>query len=357
MNLKETRHILNLALTSSKGDGINYVTEAANLDETIVKITIPDAKGEEAFASRVLESLGFVPVPALLRRSEIASHGGLEYTNDPEVIDSQYDGPADVEQAAALDDTDNGAVDDSNAVDIDDNTGDNEDDDAPEPVEDDTETAISIDAKGNLHINASGGIVLRATKKNIKVRAREVATPTSLDTVSDDSKLKVLGNPEMMKFANKVFDMVSPGEDKSNYAAFLYNFDDFLLMHQPDSSYTETDEPDDGDDEDLGGSSISEMAKMRFGEFIKAFPGDIETAAAHFINYDGRLPLELARGKKKKGKNGRSAFLSVLMKGMSGDAGNDAIMAYGSGDKDKLKTALSHVVDKIVSTVSGKSDS
>ena len=293
--------ILELALP----DGVKHrVSYHADIDVT--RVVIEDPAQEEAHVVSILEALNMVPVP--YNNRETASFNAIEYTNDPDVIAAQYEGEADPEMASALDD-----------------------EDAGEELFTNENMSITVASDGSVTIRSKG---------TLNVDGAETAR--SLDAVSDESKLKVLGNPDMMKFANKVFDMVSPGDDKSNYAAFLYNFDDFLLMHKPDSTYTaEDDDGEDAEEDELDTPAI-ESASL-----VKLFDGDVEVANAFIENFK-TFALETARKSKKK--NPRSALLSVLMKAMSGEHGIDAVSAWEQQDLENLKQSLSRVADTIVGT-------
>lgn len=63
------------------------------------------------------------------------------------------------------------------------------------------------------------------------------------------------------------------------------------------------------------------------------------------------------KGKKKKAKNPRAAFLSAFMKRLSGDEGERAIVAFANGDKAKLKAALSTLVGNLVEGLDNASTS
>lgn len=54
---------------------------------------------------------------------------------------------------------------------------------------------------------------------------------------------------------------------------------------------------------------------------------------------------------KKKPKNHRSVFLSAMMKGLGGDAGNAVAEAFVGSDPDKFKEEMSKIVDKVVSAM------
>jgi len=51
--------------------------------------------------------------------------------------------------------------------------------------------------------------------------------------------------------------------------------------------------------------------------------------------------------KAKPPKNHRSIFLSAMMKGLGGDAGNAVAEAFVSGDKEKFKTEMDIIVNKV----------
>ena len=270
---------------------------------SVTRIVVEHAGEHKDHIVNVLEALNMVPVP--YNNRETASFGALEYTNDPDVIAAQYEGnDVDAEMASALDDE-------------------------PEEIFNNDAVSIAIAADGSVRITSKGSL-------NIDGLAE---TARAIDAVADDSKLKVLGNPEMMKFANKVFDMISPGDDKSNYAAFLYNFDDFLLMHKPDSGYEqEEDDEEEGDDID---APIMPMESASLAKIM----GSKELAKS-FIEDFNNFVVETA--KKRKKKNPRSALLSVLMKAMSGEHGIDAVSAWEKQDVENLKVALSSVADTVV---------
>lgn len=302
-------------LFSTENNNIKYEVANAREDGTFTILFREVASEDKEYVERVLQAHGFVPVPDVIS-SEIASHGGLEYSNHPEIVETAFE--------------------------------DNEEDtEEEETSEIDPEDGLSADEVANA---ASYIKELLATKT--KSRA-EIAR--SLDGVTDETRLKVIGNPEMMKFANKVYDMVSPGEDKSTYAAFLYDFDDFLMMYRPNSDYSAGNESEDNEEEEET-SSISESASVNtapnwkaseMANFITMF-GDIHTASAFLTDFKDYLPAEIA-----KGKNARSALLSAMMKGMSGEAGLQAVAAWEAGDKDKLQSSLNTVVNAVVAKLGG----
>jgi len=307
MSKPNYKTLLELALTNpnNPAESIDFrVEDIPHEEDSIAKVIVSDTKGETAYVTNVLESFGFVPVPEYLRQ-EIASPSTLEYTNDPDTIAQQFEGDADPEMASALEDEE-------------------------DVLHETAHTLVSILPDGTLNIRTIG-----ESKPEI---AR------SLDTVSDENRLKVIGNPDMMKFANKVYDMVAPGDDKSLYAAFLYDFDDFLFMYQPDTSYTNTDTTESDDSEEVDDTPIESASMQHATNFVKVF-GDIEVAGAFLDSFNKYLPAELA-----KKKNPRGALLSVLMKAMSGEHGIDAVNAWSNQDVANLKSALDKVADAVVGT-------
>jgi hypothetical protein len=57
----------------------------------------------------------------------------------------------------------------------------------------------------------------------------------------------------------------------------------------------------------------------------------------------------VALSKKQKPKNHRSQFLSAMMKGLGGDAGNAVAEAYVGKDIDKFKEEMTKIVNKVAS--------
>lgn len=55
--------------------------------------------------------------------------------------------------------------------------------------------------------------------------------------------------------------------------------------------------------------------------------------------------------KKQKPKNHRSQFLSAMMKGLGGDAGNAVAEAYVGKDVEAFKAEMSKIVDKVARTM------
>lgn len=55
--------------------------------------------------------------------------------------------------------------------------------------------------------------------------------------------------------------------------------------------------------------------------------------------------------KGKKPKNHRSIFLSAMMKGLGGDAGNAVAEAYVGSDTAKFKDEMAKIVDKVAGTM------
>lgn len=328
-------------LFSTENNNIKY--EVANIreDGTFTILFREIASEDKEYVERVLQAHGFVAVPDVIS-TEIASHGGLEYSNHPDVIEMAFeDDDEDIEDAEG---------------------------DAPSEV--DPEDGLSEGEVASVEYNV---LLKKLEEKGVPVSVRQwiaisgkspAEIARSLDGVSDETRLKVIGNPEMMKFANKVYDMVSPGEDKSTYAAFLYDFDDFLMMYRPNNDYSaggeeeESEEPSsvaESASDDKGtikvehrGASLYSTPGWKASEvagFINLF-GDIHTASAFLTDFKDYLPAEIA-----KGKNARSALLSALMKGMSGEAGLAAVAAWEAGDSEKLQSALSTVVGQVVSKI------
>ena len=56
---------------------------------------------------------------------------------------------------------------------------------------------------------------------------------------------------------------------------------------------------------------------------------------------------ELSESKAKKPKNHRSTFLSAMMKGLGGDAGNAVAEAFVGKDADKFKEEMTKIVNKV----------
>lgn len=308
-------------LFSTENNNIKYEIANAREDGTFTILFREIASEDKEYVERVLQAHGFVAVPDVIS-TEIASHGGLEYSNHPDVIEMAFE---------------------SDEEDIEDAEGD-------APSEDDPEDGLGEGEVASTKLRMP--VILRRLIAAAGKSPAEIAR--SLDGVSDETKLKVIGNPEMMKFANKVYDIVSPGDDKSTYAAFLYDFDDFLMMYRPNNDYSTG-----GEDEEETPSSVAESANVDFNEkgaisgwkvsevanFINMF-SDIHTASAFLTDFKDYLPAEIA-----KGKNARSALLSALMKGMSGEAGLAAVAAWEAGDSEKLQSALSTVVGQVVSKI------
>ena len=310
MNYEQIHNVLNTTL----GTDIPF-TISHNGNSDIVKVIIPDVKGETAFVSRILESMHMVPVPLLLS-TEIASHGGLEYTNDPAIVESQFD---DVNENASED-------------------NDEEDHEAAD---------VHYITKDDLR-----SILTETSARPQLSLGRNRAELSSIDIVPDDIKLKIISNTEMKKFADKVFNMISPGDDMSNYAAFLLNFDDFLLMHRSDTDYVNTDEDGEEGEEPSDNlkprDSINELASKSpedVAGFLKLF-NDMETASSFLSEFQKFLPAELA-----KGKNPRSQLLRVLMKAMSSEVGMSAVAAWEAKDQSKLRTCMEQVAETVVGSI------
>lgn len=59
------------------------------------------------------------------------------------------------------------------------------------------------------------------------------------------------------------------------------------------------------------------------------------------------MQMIIALSKGKKPKNHRSEFLSAMMKGLGGDAGNAVAEAFVGSDKDKFKEEMGKIVDQV----------
>lgn len=318
MNIKEHFNIL---FSDDNQNKIPFEVANEKEDGTFTIFFKEVAAEDKNYVERTLQACGFVPVPAIIS-TEIASYGGLEYSNSAEILEAHQE---ELEKAAvAL---------------------------ASEEFEEEGEEEVPEEVTSEIATSIADRVLAKLQEAPTFKNRAEIALG-SIDAISDDSRLKVIGNPEMMKFANKVFDMISPGEDKSNYAAFLYNFDDFLLMHQPNAgSAPVTDEEE--DDSSIGESASvipvtdKPNAPIELANFIKLF-GDVNTASAFLTDFQSYLPAEIA-----KGKNARSALLSALMKGMSGEAGLAAVAAWESGDAAALQSSLDTVVKTVVARLDG----
>ena len=307
MNLQEVKSMLAIALANADNVVIPHEVTCVDLDDNVVKVTIPDTQGETAFIKQVFEAIHMIPVK---RHAgfEVASSNSLEYTNDPAVFEAAHAEATDPEMDAALADD-----------------------------EDDTDEVTKDVENISAELNVEKPTPVAPPVVDAVAPRAEMARDSL--SVSDESKLKILTNSDMLKTANKIYDMISPGDDKSNYAAFLYNFDDFILAHRPDQDYAEDGDDVEESDEaiDLPSSPVTELSSS--------------TTLAYMEN----LYLEVAKG-KKKGKNGRAKLLSVFMTGMSGEDGASATAAFESGDQDKLRAALIKIVDKVVGEIPAKQE-
>ena len=69
-----------------------------------------------------------------------------------------------------------------------------------------------------------------------------------------------------------------------------------------------------------------------------------------------RIVVELSESKGKKPKNHRSIFLSAMMKGLGGDAGNAVAEAYVGKDAAKFKEEMEKIVAKVAATMPNAKD-
>lgn len=65
----------------------------------------------------------------------------------------------------------------------------------------------------------------------------------------------------------------------------------------------------------------------------------------------------ISLSKSKKPKNHRSVFLSAMMKGLGGDAGNAVAEAFVGKDAEKFKEEMSKIVDKVAGNMPNASSS
>lgn len=147
-----------------------------------------------------------------------------------------------------------------------------------------------------------------------------------LNNLDDDGRsLKVLASPESHRFAAKIFQDMLGNDNMAGYAAFLQDFDRFLVQHK-------------------GRGDIAFGGKRKKDSEISSEEDDFFEVA-----------FDLIETAKKK-KEGRAGLLSALMKAISGDAGDAIVKAWDAGDAEKLKELLGSATEKVASNLGKAKD-
>jgi len=160
---------------------------------------------------------------------------------------------------------------------------------------------------------------------------------TSID--GDGRAFRVLTNPEMHKFAMKVYTgMLGNNENMANYGIFAYDLDNFLSMHQNTNTSFDDDEEESGEDESISVPesasilTVAELADTLFNanadEFLTVFGKHIpETANNKFI---GKI------------------ILGILVKVVGGAVGKALLNAWERRNKGAFERILFSIVSIIV---------
>lgn len=159
----------------------------------------------------------------------------------------------------------------------------------------------------------------------------------------EDRDLKVLIGPEHHKMATKLYVGLCNNQNLARFPAFTIDLDQFLQRYyvRPPAGAGFDGEAD-FETESASADGAKECACGICEACIEDQVKDslIEEVAT-------MVAAELAKGKKKQ-KKGRSGFLSMLMKAISGDQGDAIIKAWENGEKDELKELMGEVNDKLI---------
>ena len=152
------------------------------------------------------------------------------------------------------------------------------------------------------------------------------ASVTPID--GDGRAFRVLINPEMHKFAMKVYTgMLSNNENMANYGIFAYDLDNFLSMHMnSDPSFDEEGEEEDGE------VTVPEAASVTVSEVASVF---FNAPAEDFVVTFGKYMPETANA-KFIGK----VILGIIVKVLGGAIGKALLSAWQAKNKGAFERIL-----------------
>lgn len=137
----------------------------------------------------------------------------------------------------------------------------------------------------------------------------------SVNAIDEDGRsLKVLVTPDSHKFASKIYHGMLGNDDLSRYPAFMLDLDNFLSVYRNKN-------PEKNDGIDVASFLTTTESHPEIASFFEA---------------------------AKKGKSGRSLFLSTLMGKLSSGDGEDAIAAFTSGNVEKFADAMGKIVESLL---------
>ena len=171
----------------------------------------------------------------------------------------------------------------------------------------------------------------------------EETQDVGLNNLDDDGRaLRVLSSSESHRFAQKIYQSMLGNDNMGGYAAFLQDFDRFLLTHKGKGDIAFGGKKR---NEEASEETVEQRISANFLELMeKAYAVDLPWAVP---NADDAIVVAAVEIAKKKQKNGRAGLLSALMKAISGDAGDAAVKAWDDKDSEKLNEVLTDAVKKV----------